>query len=119
MEFVIMMAFAIIISMLFLASAAGLLVDTSEEQRLIEMDAIGYMIQDEVILAATVSDGYERTFEVPHEAGRFSYEIANDATTITLSSGSTTRTYDIPTMTGVFIKGKNKISNSEGIKVNW
>jgi hypothetical protein len=113
-EFIIIMAMAIIIGMLFLASAADLFTRESEKQRITALNDVGYRIQDELILATTVTDGYERTFTVPSRADRFTYTVVSDAEAITLHSGSVIITYSLPAYTGSVQKGSNTITKING-----
>ncbi len=102
MEFVLVLGIAVVICMVYLIAAENLLKDTSEEQRVMEIDSIGYGIQDEIILATSVSDGYIRTISIPKSAGRFEYSISveNDtpisAVGIRLASGKYVQSYELP-----------------------
>ena len=116
-EFIMMMAAAIIVGSLFLYSAYGLLADRTEEERITALNDLGYAIQDELILAQTVSDGYERTFTVPTLAGRFTYALTSLPGAVTLQSGRTTITYPTPAFTGVIAKGANTIAKDGAITV--
>jgi hypothetical protein len=116
-EFVIMMGIAVIIGVLFLASANELFGRVSEEQRIESLNDVGYTIQDEVILALTVEDGYMRSFTIPQTADRFAYTINSTATGVTLTSGPVTITYPIPPVTGQFHKGINTIEKSGTVTV--
>lgn len=118
MEFIMMLAMAILIGMTFLVAAAGVLTDRSEEQRIAALNDVGYALQDEVILATTVSDGYRRTVVVPEQADRFTYTLSAGQTWVTLSSGSTTITYQLPPVTGAFQKGENTIAKDGTVTVS-
>ncbi len=113
-EFIIILSMAIIIGALFLASAADLFGRESEKQRIAALNDVGYRIQDEVILASDVTDGYERTFIVPDRADRFTYTLSGDATSVTLRSGPVTITYPLPTISGAVTKGSNVITKRNG-----
>lgn len=113
-----MIAFAIMIGGVFLASAGRLLLDKSEEQRTAAMNDVGYLIQDEIILASTVSDGYQRTFVLPQRADRFEYSITSFSTAVTITSGKTKITYPIPEISGSIQKGPNTIVKQGTISVS-
>lgn len=117
MEFIMMMAFAIVVSMLFLSASGGLLAERSEDWRTRELNEIGYLIQDELILAAQVTDGYTREFFLPEKAGRFPYALTSGTSTVTLTSGQTILTFDIPAILGTVHKGTVTISKQGNITV--
>jgi hypothetical protein len=117
-EFVVMVSFAMVIGVVFLASAWGLFIDTSERERLAAVNDIGYAIQDEMILAATVTEGYARAIVIPEKAGRFTYALSNTPDSVTISSGRTTITYPIPNVTGTFVKGRNIVTNDGKLRVD-
>jgi hypothetical protein len=113
-EFIMLMAMALIIGALFLASANQLFSDASDHQRVAAINDIGYSIQDEIILALEVTDGYERTLTLPDRADRFLYEIDSQPTRITITSGTVKISYDHPQITGAFTKGENTITKNNG-----
>ena len=117
-EFVIIVAMAFIIGALFLTSAADIFQRMSDRQRVAALNDVGYRIQDEVILATVVQDGYERTFTVPAKADRFTYGIDSQATRITLTSGTVAISYGIPEIDGAVAKGTNTITKgADGVTV--
>jgi hypothetical protein len=120
LEFALATAFAVIIGVVYLASASSLLGEKSEEQRLTALNDIGYTIQDEVILASTVDDGYERTLTLPPWADRFGYDITTEpgGRAVTLTSGKVIITYDLPQVDGSFQKGKNIIRKNDLRRTN-
>ncbi len=117
-EFLSFVAIAIIVAMLYLGVSGHLLRDTSEQQRLAALNDIGFRVQDEVILATSVADGYSRRFTIPDSADRFPYEITNDVDTVTLTSAGVAISYLIPDVSGTFQKGMNTIVKDGTIEVN-
>jgi hypothetical protein len=117
-EFLIIVGIAIFVAALYLAVSANIFSSKSEEQRVAALNNIGYMVQDEIILAATVHDGYAREFQLPETADRFTYAVSNDATTLTLQSGNTIINYPLPEISGSLQKGTNVIRKSGSIAVN-
>ena len=114
MEFVIMMAVAFIIGGLFLAVLLIMFRDVSEEQRVAALNDVGFMIQDELILATLVEDGYQREFTIPTKADRFPYTISNTASGVTLKSSGVTITYPIPNITGGVTQGDRIVTKQDG-----
>lgn len=118
MEFVMMLAIAAIIGILFIASLSNILSDKGEERRIRALNDIGYMIQDEVILATQVEDGYRRVFTIPQKASYFKYTITNTPTGVILSSGRTIITYPVPVVDGSFVKGDNTLTKNGKVTVS-
>ena len=116
-EFIIFVSIAIIFAIMYVAVANDLLFERSEEQRIVALNDIGYNIQDEMVLAASVTDGYVRTVTLPSSADRFPYNITGNNNSITLTSGSTIIVYDLPEYSGAFHVGKNNISKNKIIMV--
>ncbi len=116
-EFVVMMALALCVGAVFLFAALESLTRSAQRERTAALNDVGYAIQDEVVLAASVQDGYSRTLTVPLLAGRFAYSIASDADAVTLSSGDVTITYPIPHVAGSFAKGANVLRKRGTIAV--
>jgi len=114
LEFVIAIAVALIFGALFLAVANALLSGSAEQERYAALNRIGYTLQDELILASYVSDGYIRRFDMPERAGRFTYTLTSSTNAVTLRSGSTVITYPLPNATGTFSMGVNEIRKEDG-----
>ena len=117
MEFMILLAVAILLGATYLVFTNELFSSTSEHQRLVALDDIGYMIQDEIMLAESVEDGYERTITISQLADRFAYSLTNTETALTLSSGTLSVTYTLPAITGQLQKGRNVLQKRGNITV--
>ena len=118
LEFIILVTMAIFICIAYLATSTDLLRDTSEQQRTDALNDIGYRVQDEMILAATVDDGYVRNITIQQQADRFVYTLGSDPSGISLTSGATTLFYPLPQYTGAFQKGANIIVKNGTITVS-
>lgn len=116
-EFTIMFGFAVLIGLLFLLSANTLFAGVNEDQRRTAIDEVGYAIQDEIILATTVQDGYRRAILVPERADRFTYTLTSTTTAVTLTSGATIITYAHPPIIGQIQKGQNVIVKDGDVTV--
>jgi hypothetical protein len=117
MEFMILLAVGILLGAMYLAVSNELFSAKSEEQRIEALNDIGYQVQDELLLAASVLDGYERNFTLPTLADRFDYTLTNDETSLTLASGPASVTYPLPEVTGTFQKGRNVLRKDGGLTV--
>jgi hypothetical protein len=116
-EFLILLVFAVLVGTIYLFLTGALASDEGARQHLLAVDDLGYRIQDELLLAATMRDGYERMFVLPPSVSRFTYSVTSDGTSITLHSGRIERTYPTPTFSGTFALGNNTISKRGAITV--
>ena len=117
LEFIIMTAFAVIIGMAFLTLTYDTLSDSVERERILAMNEMGYMLQDELILAASVRDGYTRNITIPDRLGRFAYQMNSFEGGLTLTSGPVKITYPVPVVAGTFVMGPNVITKDGGIEI--
>jgi hypothetical protein len=117
MEFMMMLALAVIVGVLYLAITNELLMGASEHQRIAALDDLGYRVQDEAILAASVENGYERNITLPDRVDRFEYNISCDSTMLALTSGAVTRDYPLPVINGTLQKGVNTITKNGQVRV--
>jgi len=108
-EFTILIAFGMILLIILILIGTIYSKDAVETQRMHALLTLGYTIQDELILATTVQEGYEHDFDLPASIGRFSYVIETAETQITLRSGAQAYDFRIPNTTGTFVKGLNII----------
>lgn len=116
LEFVFMVAFAMLIGAVTMVVAFDLMSEASERQRYAAIQDAGYAIQDELILAATVDDGYRRIIDVPDRADRFQYTLTTDADGAGLSvrSGQYALTFDIPPIMGEVHDGATFLIRKSG-----
>lgn len=116
-EFIMMVVMALFLSVMYLSVTTDLFTETSEQQRLQALNDVGFKIQDEIILAEIVEDGYVRNFTIPEKADRFTYTLTNDNDTLTLTSGQVIVTYSTPLISGSFQKGYNVLKKNGNITV--
>lgn len=102
-------AFGMILMVLLLLIGANYTIEHVEHQRQQVLLSLGYTLQDELILATTVNEGYEHDIDLPQQLGRFHYEIETTIDSFTLTSGSQAYLFLTPNMTGAFSKGTNTI----------
>jgi len=113
-EFMFMMMLGLIVMGVLLVLIGRLTYTYSEEQRTATMMALGRQIQDELILAATVHEGYERSFTLPERVDRFDYIVTTSGTLLTIDSGRFTQSFRIPEVSGSLQIGINTIINQGG-----
>ncbi|MBR9692588.1 hypothetical protein GOV07_01510 [Candidatus Woesearchaeota archaeon] len=112
-SFMVMLSFIFLIIILVIATFYLELSSTQRAERAVEETAIA--IQQELLLAASVEDGYQRVFSVPETLEGRSFTITNTPLTLTLQlNDGWTLNKDIPLVTGTLIKGDN-IIRKEGV----
>lgn len=111
LEFSVMIGFSILMMLVLFIVVNALFADNVEDERRQAMLALGYGLQDELIIASTVQPGYEHDLLVPEKLGHFLYAINATNTSFTLSSAKQKITFHTPETTGAFAKGPNMISN--------
>ena len=104
-----LMAFGMLLMITLIIIGANYSKDTIEAYRQQALLDLGYTLQDELILATTVHEGYEHDIYLPTTIGRFHYVIDMTTTNIKLSSGVQSYNFRIPNTTGAFIKGSNTL----------
>ena len=73
-------------------------------------------LQKEVLLAASVEDGYVRLFTIPIQLdNNINYTLTTKNYTITVVSANSIYTFTIPNSIGNVTKGPNKINKTGGV----
>jgi hypothetical protein len=108
-----------VMMLVLLIIAASLAYKESEEQRQVTVLELGRMLQDELILASHVQEGYSRTLYLPEKIGRYTYSTYTKNTSVEIRSGKMIVTFPTPLTSGSFAKGDNIISNTGGeVRIN-
>lgn len=114
-EFSMMVMLAFIFLVVVLVIATFYLEKSSHERSLKELEERAKMIQYELLLAASVEDGYRRSFTIPETIRGQQYLLSNSNTTLTLAlSDGTTINKQIPLVSGTLKKGTNLV-HKDGI----
>jgi len=86
----------------------------TEKTRVVITD-FGLGIQNELILASQVQEGYIRTLNLPDNLDGVNYNIINTNLSLTINYSRGTVTMLTPLTNGTFIKGENTIKSTEGV----
>lgn len=113
LEFIVMMAMAMILLTIFIFIGNELLQSSRQEERYTGLRDLGGSIQSEIILAARAERGYNRTFWLPDKMGEINYTIKNTNNTFYLEYKSARFNFYIPTITGNITKGFNNILTNQ------
>jgi len=85
----------------------------SQERELVR--DLAEMVQQEIILASNMEEGYARTFYIPESLEEVSYTIENSPNAIIVRSENVDYDLPIPEVRGVLSKGANTIRSLNGL----
>lgn len=72
-------------------------------------------LQKELLVAATVEDGYRRTFQIPDTLNNINYSMTLQNSTIGVQSKNSYYIVRVPTVIGNVTKGTNIINKTGGV----
>lgn len=111
LEFSIMIMFAmtIMISLLLIVSYYTVIV--SNERAQTQADGLADLLQKELLIAASVPDGYERTITLPPKIDRYLYSVSlsGNILEVAISDDIISNRY-IPQVSGGFSLGNNVLT---------
>lgn len=114
MEFIWMYGFALLLLFVFSVLFASYLQGYFVDKHIEDAHEQGYAIQQEIIIASVVHDGYYRTFNVPQKIGlNYFYATIND-TQLTINYTDYYFVLRIPDTSGQLISGDNVIRKTNG-----
>ena len=116
MEFFILTGLAFLAVVLFVAASANEMKEFRDQKEFFLIKDLALKLQKEVTIAASVENGYERSFNLPDKLdGVVDYFIDTRNSTITVNSSKTVFSVRIPNVIGNFTKGGNKIEKMSDI----
>ncbi|HJN57254.1 MAG: hypothetical protein QF436_00930 [Candidatus Woesearchaeota archaeon] len=114
-EFLILTGLGFLIVMVFIALSANEVKEFRDQKEFFLLKDLALKLQKEASIAASVEDGYERTFTLPDKLeNTVDYSIITQNSVITVNSSKTVFSVRIPDITGNFTKGSNKIERKAG-----
>jgi hypothetical protein len=113
-------AFMVMLSLAFLASTLIVVAFYLERSQTQAIDAgltdVVSQVQQELLLAATVEDGYTRIFFIPETVEGQGYALTNDHTTVTATSPNGPIAIKlIPSVNGTLQRGENTLRRHSGM----
>jgi hypothetical protein len=114
-EFYIFLGLAFLIAIAFELASLDQLNDFRIQKESEAVKDLTLKLQKEVLIAATVEDGYVRIFEIPDKLDNFDYSFTVQNSTITVQSKNSLYIVSIPKTVGNFSKGTNKINKTGGV----
>lgn len=114
-EFFIFVGMAFIIAIAFELAAIDQLNDFRLKKEHEVVQDLAIKLQREMLLAATVEDGYLRTFTVPDKLENLNYSLTIQNSTIKVQSKNSVSIVSIPAIAGNISKGTIKINKTGGV----
>jgi hypothetical protein len=116
-EFFVIVGFAMLVLVIILGFMAEDMSQASYKKEVNAMTDLGYYVQNEILVASQVNDGYSRVFTLPEKKDGVSYNITtySNSTIILTSQHGVVREFLTPSFIGNFTQGENKIDSLGGI----
>lgn len=118
-EFILLTMFSLVLLLVLLTALSTVSTEKSKQRAYYEVHDIAASIQQEILLASELHDGYRREFYIPETVRNldFDLDLAN------ASSGNYLRvTFDtqeifylLPPINGTMYKGSNTLTKNEGM----
>ncbi len=113
-EFIVVIVIVFTITFVFMLSAVDSMQEISLYKEGRAVRDMARSLQEEVVFAATVEDGYFRNFTVPSTLQGIAYNISQSNNSLIVESTKASSIVRIPPVTGVITKGDNIIRKSGG-----
>ena len=114
-EFFIFVGLAFLIAIAFSLASLEQLQDFRIEKEGEAVKDLALKLQKEVLIAASVEEGYVRVFEIPGKLDNIDYFLTVQNSTIIIESKNGFYALSIPKVTGNLTKGSNKINKTGGV----
>ena len=114
-EFIIFVGMAFIIAISFSMASIDQLNNFRLQNENDAVKDLALKLQKEILLAATVEDGYRRSFNIPDKLDNINYTLATQNSTITVQSKNSLYTVSIPSSIGNISKGTITINKTGGV----
>ncbi len=116
MEFFTLIGLAFLMTILFVAASANEMREFKDQKEFFLIKDLALKLQKEVTIAASVEDGYERSFTLPERLeNNVDYFTIIRNNTITINSSKTVFSVRVPITFGKnFTKGDNTIEKRSG-----
>ncbi len=114
-EFFIFVGFAFLIAIAFGLVSLDQLQDFRIEKENEAVKDLALKLQKEMLIAASVEDGYVRVFEIPDKLDNIDYFLTVQNNTVIVRSKNSFYASLIPKVMGNLTKGTNKINKTGGV----
>ena len=114
-EFFIFLGLAFLIAIAFELASLEQLNDFRLQKENEAVKDLALKLQQELLIAANVEEGYLRIFEIPDNLEGINYSLSAQNSTITVKSKNAFYLVSIPRVVGNVSKGTNLINKTNGI----
>lgn len=114
-EFFIFLGLAFLVAIAFEIASLEQLNEFRLQKENEAVNDLALKLQKELLIAATVEDGYARVFEIPDNLDRIDYSLTTRNSTITVQSKNSLYIVAIPKAVGNVSKGTNVINKTGGV----
>lgn len=114
-EFFIFLGLAFLIAIAFEIASLDQLNDFRLQKENEAVKDLALKLQQELLVASTVEDGYVRIFDVPDNVENINYSLSTQNSTITVESKNSIYIVSIPKVVGNVSKGANFINKTGGV----
>ena len=114
-EFFILMGFVFLVAIAFEIASIDQLNDFRIQKENDAVQDLALKLQKEVILAASVEDGYSRTFSIPLTLDNINYTLTRENSSIAIQSKNSLFIIQVPNSIGNLTKGINTINKTGGV----
>lgn len=114
-EFFVLLGLAFLVAISFELASLDQLNEFRAQKESDAVKDLALKLQKELLIAATVEDGYVRNFQIPDTLDRINYTLATQNSTITVESKNSLYLVLIPNAVGNITKGANKINKTGGV----
>ncbi|MBI1935008.1 hypothetical protein HYS31_01070 [Candidatus Woesearchaeota archaeon] len=114
-EFFILIGIVFLTAIAFELASLDQLRDFRIQNEADAVEDLAIKIQKELILAASVEDGYVRTFSIPDKIDGINYSLTTRNSTVAVQSKNGFYIVPIPSAIGNVTKGSNTITKDGGV----
>jgi len=114
MEFLMLVGILLFIFVMFYVVVFERIQRLNDEKAILLGEDVATKVQKEILLAAQVSDGYQRTFRLPQKIEGMNYTIQVSGKEVTVKTPKTEVVKIIPEVVGNITKEINRINKTNG-----
>src|SRR3989344_4150014 len=114
-EFFVFVGLAFLVAIAFEVVSLDQLNDFRIQKESEAIKDLALKLQKELLIAATVEDGYVRFFKIPEKIDTINYSLAIQNSTITVKSKNSIFVGSTPNVVGNLTKNTNKINKTGGV----
>lgn len=114
-EFMVLVGLAIMMSIILISLATSQINDLYDSRKYLLMRDVALRIQNEIISASKVQDGYIRQFKLPTNINNKNYDILINGNALTIRMEGIDYNLIILDITGNLNKGTNTIKKTSGV----